>query len=356
MAAASPALARARQHPRTGAPLEPVVTRLDLFLAAFSPAAAPAASGLRIAVPPVEQVALWGLSLRRALRELVLGSFAPSPRLLASMDPVGPRTDRPARGELPPLADLTRTLPAQGDPAQLPADPRLWLVLAPPLATEIELMFLPTFLRAEPYARVARAPLAREAGWLEGEVAALAGGRELARHGLVQTLGEGEPRVAVTYKDAQGQRLADITMLEASTGLEDMYAWKTIVEPGQCYARLHSHTASEEIYLVQQGRGLLRVNERSIPVKAGDVFGKPRGYACATQIVNSGTEPLVLLDFGTMNRGEVDLCHYPEHGELLARCAGHRWMVASDALRPGAEFFPLYDRRYQRTSRPVEGS
>lgn len=347
-----PELARARSHPRSGSPCEPVVTRLDLFLAAFSASPSPTASGLRVAVPPPEQAAMWGIALRTALRELVLAAFPPTPRFLNAMDPAGPRTALPARKDLPALSDQAASFVGRPDPAQKPADPRLWLVLAPPMHETAELLFLPTFLRAEPWARVARASASADAAWLEREISALVEGRDLTRYGLVANLDSGT-HTRVSYRDEKGTEFAHVQMLEGTAGLEESYAWRTTVAPGQTYARLHSHTGSEELYIVQSGRGLLRVNERLIPVGPGDVFGKPRGYDCATQIVNPGSEPLVILDFGTMHRTEVELCRYPEHGEMIARCAGHRWIAPTDALRHGSEFFPVYDRRYWRTSKPA---
>lgn len=342
MAGAWGAVAKAGKHPRTGAAFEPVVTRFDLFLRAFSP------SG----IPPVEGAYMWGIALRRALRELVAGAYPITAKWMAPFDGVGPETAKPARAELPGMTDIVEGLQKGEDPAQAASDPRAWLVIAPAMAAQIELMFLPAFLRAEPFARVARYPGTGEVGgWLAGELAELAAGRGLARDGLVFETGEGKPRVGITYRDAEGREQADITMLEATCALDETYAWKCVLAPGQCYARLHSHTGSEELYVVVAGEGVLRVNERVIPVKAGDCFGKPRNYDTATQIVNTGSVPLVMYDFGTLNRSEVDLCRYPEHGELLARFAGHRWLIASDGLRSGAEFWSLYDRRYRRTSK-----
>jgi uncharacterized cupin superfamily protein len=343
--------AQSRAHPRTAAPCEPVVTRFDLFLSAFSPAPEPNASGLRIALPPIPAAPMWGLAMRPALRELVLATFPQAPRFMATMDPVGPLTDKPTPA-LPALVDLATSLPGKPDPAQKPVDPRLWLVLAPPMPDVLEMMFLPTFLRAEPWARVARAPADADAAWLEREVGALIEGQGLATRGLVANMDDAGHTRAV-YKDDKGAERAHVVMIEGACGLEESYAWRVTLAPGQTYARLHSHSGSEELYVVHSGSGLLRVNERLIPIKTGDVFGKPRGYDCATQIVNPGPDPLVLFDFGTMHRTEVDLCRYPEHGEIFARFAGHRWVTANDALRPHTDFNPVYDRRYQRTSKPT---
>ena len=336
-AAAWPALAAARKHPRTGAPLVPAVTRLDLFLEAFAPAASPGPSGWCIEVPPADNYWRWAPALRGALRTLIRGAFPPGPRYTAPYDPCGPPTAAPlappsADGvPLAPLSSMTDAFRGGPDPAQAPVDPRLWLVLAPPLPPELETILLSTILRAEPFARIGRVPDAGAPdGWLAGEVDALIAGQNLATAGLV----------------------ADVAgIFDLTSGLEDMYASREELAPGEVYNRFHSHTGSEELYIVLEGEGIVRVNERALPIRAGQAFGKPRGYDCSTQLLNTGAAPLVFLDVGTMRTSEVDLCRYPDHGELFAGHAGMRWLVPTDAFLPGAVLAPLYDRRYTRRTK-----
>jgi uncharacterized cupin superfamily protein len=350
-AAAWPALAKKKTHPRSGQPCEPAQTRLDLFLAAFAPTAAAAPNGVRMQIVPPPAAAHWGLALRRALRELVQASFMTSARYENRMDPAGPVTATPSK-ELPPLLEQAATVPQRGDPNQKPVDPRLWLVVAPHLPEYLEQLFLPTFLRAEPYARVVRAPNALTGAeltaWLEREVDDLLAGKDLAVRGFV-VRAEDAGLPSQVFKNDAGAEIMRSTQLEAGAATEDIYAWRTVIQPGSTSGRLHSHTGSEELYLVLEGEGHLRINERVIAVKAGDVFGKPRGYACATQFLNTGRAPLVLLDVGTLFRSELELSHYPEHGEVLARHAGHFWMAPTDEIRPGRTIFPFYQRSYYRT-------
>lgn len=311
LAAAWPAIAAARKHPRTGAPLQPAVTRLDLLWEAFSPK------------PPAWQTAP---AFRRLMRELIRATFPIGPRVGLAFDPVGPPDGKE------PLRTLTDEMRRAGDPAQRPLDPRLWLVLAPELPPELEPGILSTFLRAEPFARVARGDVdaARE-------VDRLLAGEGLAS--LVTNL-EGEGTLAL------GDERARTHFFEQTAALEDLYATKEWLAPGEVYNRFHSHTGSEEIYIVLEGEGKIRVNERLLPIRAGQCFGKPRGYDCATQIVNTGTVPMVFLDIGTFEPSEVDLCRYPEHGEMLARFAGHRWIVPTEAVLPSSAL--AYDLRYFR--------
>jgi uncharacterized cupin superfamily protein len=341
IAARWPELARERKHPRGGAALVPAITRLDLFLAAFA-SGAPGESGLPIQLPPPEQWWQWGPSLRRPLRELVRATFPAGPRFSVALDPSGPAP----KGELAHLRTLVPELRKGSDPAQRPADPRLWLVLAPPLPEALERIFLSTFLRAEPFARVARVPAEASPSWLEGEVDALMKGEGLASVGLVADLDE--VMLEFTSRDDAGRVVGRTSFFDLVSGLEELYATKEMLEPGEAYNRLHSHTGSEELYLILEGEGKIRVNERLLPIKAGQCFGKPRGYDCCTQILNTGSKRLVFLDIGTADGSEIDLCRYPEHGELLARSAGHRWFVSTGSIRPGAELSALYENRYFR--------
>lgn len=350
VAASWPGVAESTAHPRTGKPCLPAQTRFDLFLTMFAPSPKPTLGGLRIQTPPPKHSPQWALSLRRALRELIRADFPVSQRYEGRLDPSGPLTVAPSRS-LPPLTEQAMIVPAQGDPSQLATDPRLWLVLAPPLEVGVEDMFLPTFLRAEPFARVARAP-GRLAGveltqWLARETEALVSGKGLIDRGLV--LASEDPALATrVVRDDAGVETMRTTEIEAYAGLEETYAWRIVLQPGGVSARLHSHTGSEEIYVVLEGNGLLRVNERLVPIQAGDVFGKPRGYGCATQLINSGTSPLVILDIGTAVRDEVDVCHYPEHGEIFVHQAGHFWTAPTHAIESARAWFPLYQRRYYR--------
>lgn len=343
-----PKLARSKRQPRTGAPLQPALTRLDRFLEAFAPAGIPAADGWWSWVP----------SLRRALRELILATYPPGWKVLAPCDPGGPSLARPSAAGTKPLRSLASEFQGGVDPAQRPVDPRLWLVLAPSLPAELETLLLSSFLRAEPFARTARAPgdVRRLDSWLRGEVDALVAGNGLASRGLVADLDWGASPASLTVLDEDGQIRQRTDPFDLASGLEELYATRETLAPGEAYNRLHSHTGSEELYIVLEGEGVIRVNERALPIRAGQCFGKPRGYDCATQILNTGSAAMVLLDVGTANRSELDLWHYPEHGELVARLPGQPLLVPKAEVLPGSEFLRVYDRRYYRAAKSAPRS
>lgn len=157
-----------RRHPRTAAPLQPAITRLDLFLAAFSPAPSIGESGLAVAIPPEDAWWQWVPALRPALQQLIVQTFPSGPRLQAPYDPCGPAMARPTPEGTAPLVTMVDDLRAAADPAQRPTDPRLWLVLAPPLPATLETIFLSVFLRVEAFARVARAEATADAACAMG--------------------------------------------------------------------------------------------------------------------------------------------------------------------------------------------
>src|SRR6185369_7705136 len=135
---------------------------------------------------------------------------------------------------------------------------------------------LATLLRAEPFARVAHAPRT-----LEEELDALIAGKGLVTEGLVADL---DREGAFTMTSTDGDRVTGRTCIfDSFAALEDLYASKEMLAPGEVYNRLHSHSGSEELYIILEGEGAIRVNERVLPIRAGQCFGKPRGYGCSTQ-------------------------------------------------------------------------
>jgi len=82
------------------------------------------------------------------------------------------------------------------------------------------------------------------------------------------------------------------------------------VRPGFKSCKFHHHSRQEEFFIVLNGSGQLRLNERLLSIKKGDFFAKPAGKGIAHQFINSGTEILEILDIGT-NEAE-DIVYYPD--------------------------------------------
>jgi uncharacterized cupin superfamily protein len=103
--------------------------------------------------------------------------------------------------------------------------------------------------------------------------------------------------------------------LGALAGSERIYLNIDYVKPGARSAKYHSHSLTEEFFLILRGRGSVRIQEKIVPVKQGDFFAKPAGRAIAHQLINDGDEVLEILDCGTNEKN--DLIEYPDE-DLLA--------------------------------------
>lgn len=86
--------------------------------------------------------------------------------------------------------------------------------------------------------------------------------------------------------------------------------------PGKRICPYHLHHAQEEMFIVLEGSGTLRVAGEMLPLKAGDVVFIPPGPEYPHQILNSGDVPLKYLSISTMEVPEV--CEYPDSDKFQA--------------------------------------
>jgi uncharacterized cupin superfamily protein len=89
-----------------------------------------------------------------------------------------------------------------------------------------------------------------------------------------------------------------------------------VIEPGKAGCPFHFHWAQEELFLILEGEGLLRVADQKLPIRAGDVVSIPVGPDTPHQFLNTGTLPLKLISISTQQRPEV--CEYPDSGKVGA--------------------------------------
>lgn len=80
--------------------------------------------------------------------------------------------------------------------------------------------------------------------------------------------------------------------------------------PGKTGCPYHFHHGQEEMFIVLEGRGTLRVAGQMLPIEAGDVVHIPPGPAYPHQIINTSDAPLTFLSISTQERPEV--CEYPD--------------------------------------------
>ena len=99
------------------------------------------------------------------------------------------------------------------------------------------------------------------------------------------------------------------------------------IAPGQTPYPYHSHSAQWEFYHVISGSGLVRHQDGTTPIAAGDAFlfrpGEPH------QITNNGTADLVVYVIADNPLGES--CHYPDSGKWLVRSPERR-LIRSENL------------------------
>lgn len=88
-----------------------------------------------------------------------------------------------------------------------------------------------------------------------------------------------------------------------------------VVPPGKKGWPYHAHHVNEEMFVILDGSGTLRLGGAEQPVRAGDVIACPAGGSeTAHQILNTGEVELRYLAISTMRSPE--LVEYPDSGKF----------------------------------------
>lgn len=87
--------------------------------------------------------------------------------------------------------------------------------------------------------------------------------------------------------------------------------------PGKRCCPFHLHHAQEEMFIVLNGRGTLRIGDEERAIEEGDVICIPPGKAWPHQIINTSDQPLRYISISTMESPEI--CEYPDADKFLAR-------------------------------------
>ena len=119
-----------------------------------------------------------------------------------------------------------------------------------------------------------------------------------------------ERQVREPLYETLGARLA------TDTAATKLGASVDTVAPGKRACPYHFHHAQEEMFIVIEGTGTLRVAGEMLPLRTGDVVFIPPGPAYPHQIINTSSEPLKYLSISTRESPEV--CEYPDSGEYAA--------------------------------------
>lgn len=112
------------------------------------------------------------------------------------------------------------------------------------------------------------------------------------------------------HYDSTGTRLA------RGTAARKLGASIDILAPGKLGCPYHLHHAQEEMFVVLEGEGTLRVAGEMLPLRTGDVVFIPAGSEYPHQIINSSNLPLKYLSVSTQETPEI--CEYPDSGKFLA--------------------------------------
>ncbi|MFK3795854.1 cupin domain-containing protein [Pseudomonas sp. NPDC088444] len=104
--------------------------------------------------------------------------------------------------------------------------------------------------------------------------------------------------------------------LGTGTAARKLGASVDIVAPGKRSCPYHFHHTQEEMFVVIEGQGSLRVAGELLPIKTGDVIFIPPGPEYPHQIINTSEAPLKYLSISTRETPEV--CEYPDSGKYQA--------------------------------------
>ena len=120
--------------------------------------------------------------------------------------------------------------------------------------------------------------------------------------------------------------------LATGTAARKLGASVDTVPPGKMACPYHLHHAQEEMFIVIEGSGTLRVAGERVPIRAGDVIFIPPGPEFPHHIVNTSDAPLKYLSIST--REQPEICEYPDSGKYLA-----------ESMRPGGADFEVIQRK-----------
>jgi uncharacterized cupin superfamily protein len=108
----------------------------------------------------------------------------------------------------------------------------------------------------------------------------------------------------------------------------------TEVPPGKRAWPFHNHHVNEEMFVILEGHGSVRIGPDTFPVRKGDIIASPPGGPDeAHQIINTGDEPLRYLSVSTKLPGE--LVEYPDSGKVMVYAGNREAPTYYHRGRPG---------------------
>ena len=127
---------------------------------------------------------------------------------------------------------------------------------------------------------------------------------------VVQTL----PPQYAPQGEAAGRYAPQCALIGEAIGMKAMGCNLTVLAPGKRAFPFHNHRVNEEVFIVVEGRGEIRIGANTYPLRQGDVVACPAGgQETAHQIINSGDLPLHYLALSTNRSPEV--VEFPDSGK-----------------------------------------
>lgn len=148
---------------------------------------------------------------------------------------------------------------------------------------------------------------------------------EQLRHALIRSVPTLplERQERAPHYDSQGVRVSS-GMAAHKLGVS-----YDVLASGKRACPYHYHVAQEELFVVLQGRGTLRVAGELLAIGAGDVITIPPGRDYPHQLINTSDAPLAYLSISTQETPEI--CYYPDSGKYLAKAGDVRVITRGDA-------------------------
>lgn len=104
-------------------------------------------------------------------------------------------------------------------------------------------------------------------------------------------------------------------MIGAVIGMQKLGCNLTVLAPGKRAFPFHSHRVNEEMFVIVEGTGEVRIGQARYPVRQGDVIAcPPGGHETAHQIINNSKAELRYLAISTTMSPEV--AEFPDSGKF----------------------------------------
>jgi len=133
---------------------------------------------------------------------------------------------------------------------------------------------------------------------------------------LIRNVNEIELEVSAREPLYDGSAGGGVAGARDGTLAKKLGASYDVVPPGKRSCPYHFHYAHEEMFVILEGEGTLRVAGEMIPIRAGDVIDIPPGPEFPHQIINTSNATLKYLSISTQEMPEV--CEYPDSNKYLA--------------------------------------